>query len=253
MLTEETMSKLQTMGLGGMASAMRRWLDQGDREGIAPTDLVGLLADAEWIDRENRRLANRLRTAKFREAACVEDIDYRPARGVSKTAVLDLSTCRWIAAHEALVVTGATGTGKTYLACALGQKACRDGFSVIYTRAARLYDDLYQAKGDGSYRRMLARLAKARLLIIDDFGLEPLDADARRNLLEVLEDRYGVSSTLITSQLDPKNWHPVIGDETIADAICDRLVHNAQRLRLGGESMRKTKAAAATAASPRKR
>ena len=242
MLTEQTLEKLGTMKLRGMAAALRRWIEQDDRGKVAPEDLVGILADAEWIDRENRKLTSRLQNARFREAACVEDIDYRPTRGLAKDLVHDLASGRWIAEHKNVIVTGATGLGKTYVACALGNKACRDGFTVGYTRASRLYDELYQAKGDGTYRRLLGRFAKTKLLIIDDFGLEPLDAHARRNLLEVVEDRYNVTSTLITSQLDPKNWHAVIGDETIADAICDRLVHNAARIKLAGESIRKARA-----------
>lgn len=242
MLTEQTMERLRALNLSGMAEALRRWLEEPDRT-IEPPDLVGLLADAEWITRENRKLSHRLKRAKFRLAgACIEDIDHRASRGFSKAKILEMSTCRWIASHQNVIVTGATGTGKSYLACALGQKACREGFSVLYTRPSRLFDRLEQARGDGTYRRILSRLAKTKLLIIDDFALEPLDDDARRNLLEIIEDRYGVTSTLITSQLDPKNWHTIIGDETIADAICDRLVHNASRIKLTGDSMRKIQA-----------
>ncbi|MEW6582947.1 MAG: IS21-like element helper ATPase IstB [Actinomycetota bacterium] len=239
MLTEATIDRLNAMKLHGMAEGFRRWCEQGDR-GIEAADLLGMLADAEWSARENKKLSHRLRRAKFRlSAACIEDVDYRPTRGLAKSRVLELATSRWITEKRNLIVTGATGTGKSYLACALGQKACRDGHTVLYLRPSRLFDLLYQAHGDGTYRRVLARIARTQLLIIDDFALEPLDAEARRNLLEILEDRYGASSTLVTSQLDPKNWHGVIGDATIADAVLDRLVHNAERIKLAGESLRR--------------
>jgi DNA replication protein DnaC len=171
--------------------------------------------------------------------ATVEEIDYRHARGLQKSKMLDLISCRWIAAHQNLIITGPTGIGKTYLPCALGEKACREGYKVLYTRAPRLFGELYQARADGTYPRMLQKFAKLNLLIIDDLGSSPLDGSERRDLREILEDRYAVSSTIITSQLDPKHWHSFIGDDTIADAICDRVVHNAHRFKLKGESMRK--------------
>ena len=239
MLAEQTLEKLTAMKLHGMASALRQWLDQPKNKEFAPADLVGLLTDAEWLYRENRKLTSRLRKARFRLSAAIEDIDYAHARGLSKALMLELSTCRWVANHQNVIVTGETGLGKSYLACALGQKACREGFSVVYRRASRLFDELAQARADGTYPLLLRRLAKAQVLILDDFGLEVLAVAQRRDLLEVLEDRYGNSSTIVTSQLDTDHWHPVIGDETIADAVCDRLVHNAHRLRLKGESMRK--------------
>jgi DNA replication protein DnaC len=202
-----------------------------------------MLADAEWLQRENRKLTTRLRRARFKQNATVEDINYAHARGLSKNVMLELNACLWVKNHQNVVVTGETGLGKSYLACALGQKACREGFSVVYRRASRLFDELAQARADGTFPLLLRRLAKTQVLILDDFGLEVLGQSQRRDLLEVLEDRYGSSSTVVTSQLDTDHWHPVIGDATIADAICDRLVHNAHRLRLkGGESMRKKEA-----------
>jgi DNA replication protein DnaC len=243
MLSEQTMEKLSAMKLHGMATAFRQWLDQTKGKDISPADLVGMLADAEWLFRENRKLTTRLRRARFRQSATVEDINYAHARGLSKQAMLELSTCRWVANHQNVIVTGETGLGKSYLACALGQKACREGFSVAYRRASRLYDELAQARADGTFPLLLRRLAKTQVLILDDFGLEVLGASQRRDLLEVMEDRYGTSSTIVTSQLDTDHWHPVIGDETIADAFCDRLVHNAHRIKLkGGESLRKPEA-----------
>ncbi len=222
-----------------MAKALRQGLAQPQGKDIAPADLIGLLADAEWLYRENRKLELRLRNAKLRQSACVEDIDYAHARGLSKAVVLDLATSRWAQSHQNIILTGPTGVGKSYIACALGQKACRDGFSVVYRRATRLFDELAQARGDGTYPHLLRRLAKAQVLILDDFGIEPLGPPQRKELLEVLDDRYKTSSTIITSQLEPKDWHSVIGDATAADAILDRLVHNAHRLKLGGDSIRK--------------
>jgi DNA replication protein DnaC len=240
MLLEQTMEKLNSMKLYGMTEAMRQWLDRPKEKDIAPTDLVGVLADAEWIHRENLKLTARLRNARFRQPACIEDIDYAHVRGLSKAVMLELATSRWAASHQNIILTGPTGVGKSYLACALGNKACRDGFTVVYRRASRLFDELAQARADGTYPHLLRRLAKAQVLILDDFGLEILGAPQRKELLEVLDDRHGVSSTVITSQLDPKDWHAVIADPTIADAVCDRVVHNAHRLKLAGDSIRKT-------------
>ena len=170
------------------------------------------------------------------------NIDYGHARGLSKTLMLDLASSRWAALHQNVILTGKTGVGKSYLACALAHKACRDGFTVTYRRVSRLYDELAQARADGTYLTVLRRLAKVQLLVLDDFGLEPLGAAERKGLLDILEDRYNVTATLVTSQLDPSAWHAVIGDATVADAICDRLVHGAHRLSLHGESLRKPKA-----------
>lgn len=241
MLVEQTMEKLVSMKLRGMAEALRRWMEKPKDKQMTPLDLIGFLADAEWEEREQKRLTARLRNARFRQEASVEDIDYQHARGLAKAVMLDLASCRWIAAHQNVVFTGHTGVGKSYLACALGQKACREGHTVVYRRTSRLLDELAQARADGSHFNLLRRLAKTEVLILDDFGLEILNAAQRKDLLEVLEDRYGVSSTIVTSQLEPKDWHSVIGDETIADAVCDRLVHNAHRVKLAGESIRKVK------------
>jgi DNA replication protein DnaC len=238
-LVEQTLEKLTTMKLHGMAKAFRQWLDQPKDKDLAPADLIGLLADAEWLYRENRKLELRLKNAKLRQPASIEDIDYSHARGLSKAVVLDLASSRWAQQHQNIILTGPTGVGKSYVACALGQKACRDGYSVVYRRASRLFDEMAQARADGTYPHLLRRLAKAQVLILDDFGLEVLGAAQRKELLEVLDDRYQISSTIVTSQLEPKDWHSVIGDATLADAICDRLVHNAHRMKLGGDSIRK--------------
>jgi DNA replication protein DnaC len=252
MLVEQTIEKLVSMKMGAMAEALRRWLDQPKDRDIPPADLVGLLVDAEWIARENKKLTARLRNARFRQQACIEDIDYGQARGLTKSVILDLATCRWIHAHQNVIFTGPTGVGKSYLACALGQKACREGYTVVYRRTSRLLDELAQARVDGSHADLLRRLAKAQVLILDDLGLEVLTAGQRRDLLEVLDDRYDASSTVITSQLEPSDWHAVIGDPTIADAVCDRLVHNAHRIKLTGDSVRKTRGRLTTTPKPAK-
>lgn len=241
MLIEQTLEKLTALQLHGMVGALRQWQAHLSGQPLAPADLVGLLADAEWIHRENRKLTARLKAAKLKLPACVEDINYRHPRGLTKAALLDLSTSRWVAAHQTVILTGPTGLGKSYLACALAHKACRDGYTVAYRRVSRLFDELAQARADGTYLTALRRLAKVQALVLDDFGLEPLGPAERKVLLEILEDRYSLGATIITSQLDPDDWHPVIGDETVADAICDRLVHGAHRLKLTGESLRKDK------------
>lgn len=240
MLVEQTMEKLVAMKMQGMAEALRRWMETPKEKHMTPLDVVGMIVDAEWHEREERKLTARLRNARFRQEASVEDIDYQHPRGLQKAVMLDLAACRWVKAHQNVIFTGHTGVGKSYLACALGHKACREGYTVAYRRASRLLDEVAQARADGTHFHLLRRLAKTDVLVVDDFGLEILNAGQRKDLLEVLEDRYGNSSTVITSQLEPKDWHPVIGDETIADAVCDRLVHNAHRVKLGGDSIRKT-------------
>lgn len=240
MLLQQTKEKLVAMKFRGMLEALEENVEgRVNGESLDPLELLGLLVDAEWSARENRKLTNRLRQAKLPMQATVEDIDYRHARKLQKPNVLELLSCRWVGAHQNIIISGPTGIGKTYLPCALGNKACREGYKVLYTRAPRLFGELFQARADGSYRRLLRKLAKTDVLIIDDLGTSPLEAAQRLDLREILEDRYLVSSTIVTSQLDPKHWHSFIGDETLADAICDRLVHNAHRFKLSGESMRK--------------
>lgn len=240
MLMEQTLEKLDAMKLFGMAKYLRQWMNQPKEKAMAPADLVGLLVDAEWVYRENRRLELRLQNAKFKQQACIEDIDYAHPRGLSKPVMLDLASSRWVQSHQNIILVGPTGLGKSWLACALGQKACRDGFSVVYRRVPRLFDEMAQARADGTHPHLLRRLSKSQVLILDDFGLEPLTPAQRRDLLEVVEDRYKLGSTIVTSQLDTENWHAAIGDATVADSICDRLVHNAHKVKLGGESIRKT-------------
>ena len=241
MLLEQTFEKLTTLQLHGMVEALQRFTEKGAMTDMSPTDLVGILADAESAHRDNRKLQLRLKNAKLRQQACIEDVDYRHPRGLSKQLMLDLGSSRWAAQHQNVILTGKTGVGKSYLACALAQKACRDGYTVAYRRFSRLLDELAQARADGTYLTALRRFAKTQVLVLDDFGLDVLGAAERKLLLDVLEDRYGVSSTIVTSQVEPDLWHAVIGEETAADSICDRLVHDAHRIKLSGESIRKTK------------
>ena len=242
MLVEQTLDKLSALKLHGMTKALREWLDRPKDKELAPADLIGLLADAEWLLRENRRLASRLKTAKLRQQACVEDVNYAYPRGLSKALMLDLASSRWVAAHQNVILTGPTGVGKSYLACALANKACRDGYSVVYRRTSRLLDELAQARADGTFHDLLRRLAKVQVLVLDDFAFEVLGPSERKHLNEVLEDRCGISSLIITSQRDPKDWPAVISDGTVADSISDRVVHNAHRIKLTGESIRKLQA-----------
>lgn len=241
MLLEQTVDKLTTLQLHGMVEALRRFGEHPAAADVSPTDLVGLLADAECAYRDHRKLQTRLKQAKLRQQAALEDVDYRHPRGLSKPLLLDLASSRWASQHQNIILTGKTGVGKSYLACALAHKACRDGYTVTYRRFSRLLDELAQARADGTYLTALRRLAKIHVLVVDDFGLDVLGPPERKLFLDVLEDRYGVSSTIVTSQLEPELWHAVIGEETAADSICDRLVHDAHRIKLSGESMRKTK------------
>jgi DNA replication protein DnaC len=243
MLLEPTLDRLNAMKLCGMAEALRRFADAPRKTEVTPEELVAMLADAEWLHRENRALTSRLKRAAFRIAACVEDIDYTHPRGLSKPVMMELASSRWVLTKKNVILTGPAGAGKSHLACALGNKACRDGYAVIYRRATRLFDELAQARADGSMPVLLRRYAKASVLIIDDFGPAPLSPNERRDLLEVLDDRYDISSTVVTSQLEPNLWHGVIAEATIADSICDRLVHNAHRVKLKGDSVRKGKEA----------
>jgi DNA replication protein DnaC len=239
MLRHPTLEKLHALRLSGMVTAFQEHLHLPDVNTLSFEERLGLLVDRELLDRENRRLQSRLRQAKLRQSAALEDLDYRAPRGLDKTLLTTLATTHWVREHNNVLITGATGVGKTWLACGLAHAACRQGYRVLYLRVPRLWRELAIARGDGRYPKFLASLAKLDLLVLDDFGLAPLTADHRRDFLELLEDRHGSRASIITSQLPVDHWHEVIGDPTLADAILDRLVHNAYQIPLKGESMRK--------------
>jgi DNA replication protein DnaC len=250
MLIEPTLDRLHELGLTGMAQALAEQLAVPDIQSLSFEDRLALLLERETSERDNRRLRRLLQLAKLRLDASVEDIDFRSPRGLDKSVVLRLAGCDWIRQHQVVLITGATGTGKSYLACALAQAACRHGLSTRYYRLSRLLDELTLAKADGSYPKFLDRLLRTQLLALDDYGMAPLNDVQRRDLLEVLDDRYGRRATLVTSQLPLEHWHDVIGDPTFGDAILDRLVHHAHRITLKGPSMRKKKPASESSADP---
>lgn len=242
MLSHPTLEQLNNLRLAGMAQALQ---EQWEMEGISELgfeERLGLLVEREAVVRESRRLQTRLRKAKLRQNASIEDIDFKHPRGLDRSLVMKLSDCQWVRKHQNLIITGPTGVGKSYLACAFAQKACREGYSAIYLRISRLFEELSLAKGDGRYVKMLSNFAKTELLVLDDYGLAKLNQEQRHDLLEILEDRHGVRSMLVTSQLPIEHWHEQIGDPTLADAILDRLIHNAHTIKLKGGSMRKQKA-----------
>lgn len=241
MLNHPTLDKLQALRLNGMLKALIEQAAMPDIEALSFEERLGLLVDREMTEREDRRLKTRLRQAKLKQNACVEEIDYRHPRGLDKSLMRDLIQCQWIKRHLNLLITGPTGVGKTWIGCALAQKACREGYTALYLRLPRLLQELSIAKGDGTYAKLLVRLAKVDVLILDDWGLSRLIAEQRRDLLEIMEDRHDNRSTIVTSQLPLEKWHTSIGDPTMADAILDRLVHNAYKINLKGESMRKRK------------
>ena len=209
---------------------------------LAFDERFGLLVDAEWIDRQNKRLARNLREAKLRLSdACIEGIDYPPRRKLDKAVIRSLASCTWVHEHQNVVITGPTGVGKTYIACALAQQACRKGYRALYRRVPRIFDEILLARADGTYPRWLAKVARFDVVVLDDWGLVPLADSERRDLLEIMEDRYGNRSTILTSQMPVEQWHDQVGDPTIADAFCDRLLHNAHRIELHGPSRRQEK------------
>jgi DNA replication protein DnaC len=241
MLTEQTLEKLYHMKLNGMAEAFKEQLLQPDLSELSFEERFTLLVDRQWTWKEDRRMKRLLSQAKFKINACIEDIDFRAPRGLQKSIILQLASCEWIKNAHNVIITGPTGVGKTYLACALANRACRMGSSAFYIRIPKLFQDLAMAKADGSYSKIMKKLSKARVLILDDLGLAPMNAQERRDLLEVVEDRHGLASTIVAAQLPIEHWHQNIRDPTIADAVLDRLVHNAYKIHLKGESMRKSR------------
>jgi DNA replication protein DnaC len=240
MLNEPTMDRLAALRLHGLLEAWQQQQRQADMATLGFDERFALLVEAEWLYRENQRLTRALKEAKLKLShACVEDIDYPARRELDRAQIRQLASCRWVQEHHNILITGATGTGKTFVACAFAQKACRSGYRAVYRRASRLFDELTLARADGTYARVLQRLARIDVLIIDDWALAGVSEQERQDLLEILEDRHGVRSTIVTSQLPVPKWHAHIGDPTLADAICDRLLHNAHRLVLKGPSRRK--------------
>jgi DNA replication protein DnaC len=238
MLNQPTIEKLRALKLTGMANAFQEQLTKPLPDIDFETRL-GMLVDQEWLVKENRRLQRRLSQAKLQQSACIEDIDYEKPRGLVKAKLLELSRSQWLQQHFNILITGPTGCGKTYVACAIAHRACLDGFTSRYYRLPRLWEELRIAKANGTYTNWLAQLAKIDLLVLDDWGLVTPDVERRQDLLEILDDRYQKKSTIVTSQLPTTHWHEHLNDATLADAILDRLLHNANRIELKGESMRK--------------
>lgn len=240
MLMEHTLQTLKALRLPGMLAAFEEQQTNSAATGLSFDERFAMLVDREHLWRENRRVARLLREAKLKSGqACLEDVRYGAGRKLDKAMVAQLGSCQWIHAHQNLILTGATGCGKTWIACALGNAACRQGLSVAYVRTPRLFEELRIAHGDGSFGKRLASLAKTDLLILDDWGLAPLNQSERNDLLEVIDDRVGSRSTLITSQLPVEHWHAYLNDPTLADAILDRVIHAAHKITLVGESQRK--------------
>lgn len=241
MLNHPTHEHLTQLRLFGMARALAEQASLPDIGSLSFEERLGLLVDRERVERQNRLTASRLRRARLKQAAVAEDIDYRHPRGLDRAVFRRLLTGEWVSAHQNVLITGPTGVGKTWLACALANAACRQGRTALYQRLPRLFEELAVARGDGRYARLMTSLAKVDVLILDDWGLAMLDDERRRDLLEVLDERYQTRSTIITSQLPVATWHDSLGDPTLADAILDRLVHHAHPLNLNGESLRRLK------------
>ena len=239
MLNRQTVERLHEMRLFGMAEAFARQLERPDSAELSFEERFGLLVEYEWTYRQNQRLARLLRQARLRLPACLEDIDYRYPRGLDRGLLKSLGTCQWIHQRQNVLITGPTGVGKTFIACALANAACRQGLSARYYRTPRLLQDLALARGDGTYPRVPGQLARISLLVLDDWGLAPVSETQARDLLEVIDDRYNVTSTIVVSQVPLEHWHGLLPDPTIAEAVLDRLLHNAFRIALRGESMRK--------------
>lgn len=241
MLSQQTIDKLHTMKLHGLADAFRAQMETAEASQLGFEERFALIVDQQWLWRENRALARRLRAAHLKERGVMEDVDYQHPRGLDRKLVRTLSSSDWVRQQQNILLLGPTGIGKSWLACALAQKACRDGFSVLHKRTAELFRDLAVAHADGSIGRLLLRLSRTDILLLDDFAMAPMKDGERRDFLEICDDRYQRRSLILTSQMPVAHWHEQIGDPTIADSILDRLIHNAHRIELKGESMRRKK------------
>jgi DNA replication protein DnaC len=239
MSNEATIEKMNRLKLSGMLNAYKQYLETSNNSKLTVDEIISHLIDAEWEDRYNRKIKRLIKSAKFRYQGCIEQIDYTSNRNLDKSLMIRLSECNWIRKKENIIITGPTGVGKSYISSTLGHQACLCEYRVLYFNCNKLFDLLKISKVDGSYSRLLTRIQKQDLLILDDFGIHPIDGKSRLFLLELLEDRHGLKSTVITSQIPIKNWFDIIDDATIADAICDRIVHKAIRIELKGESLRK--------------
>jgi DNA replication protein DnaC len=239
MLNQQTIEKLAALKLNGMAENFTLQLQQPKMNDLSFEDRFAMIVDAQWDWKENSRMKRYLRDAKLKLQACVEDIDYKTQRGIDQSVIMRLIAGDWIKSFQNIIITGPTGVGKTFLACALANRACRNGFHSLYLRSPGFYYQMALSRGDGSYGKIMNKLSKTSVLIIDDFGIAPLTDTERRDLFEVVDERHGHGSTIITSQLPIENWHDIIGDPTIADGILDRLIHNAHKINLKGGSMRK--------------
>jgi DNA replication protein DnaC len=241
MLIQQTIERLRELGLQGMLKGLDQQLSSADYHALSFDERLGLLIDAEASYRDSKLLSSRLKTAKLRHQACIENLNFRKPRGLDKAAMLQLSSCQWVREHRNVLVTGPTGVGKTYVACALAHKACQQGFKALYERAPRLLNSLAVARADGSYNGLLTKLSKLDVLVIDDFGLQQLNDDMARDLLEIVDDRTDIRSTILASQLPSESWHDTISNPTLADAILDRVVHKSYKLKLKGPSLREPK------------
>ena len=239
MMYHPTLDKLQQLKLTGMLHALQEQEAIPDVRAMPFEERLGLMVDRELTERGNRRMQTRLRMAKLKQGAALEDIDFKSARSLDRSLIMKLADCEWVKSHLNVLVTGATGVGKTWLACALANKACREGYSSYYVRLSRLFQDLDIGRADGRYAKMMRQMAKTDVLVMDDWGLAVLNDQHRRDLLEILDDRYNLRATIITSQLPIALWHEAVGDPTLADAILDRVVHNAYKINISGNSMRK--------------
>lgn len=249
MMYHPTLEKLQQLKLTGMLHALQEQEAIPDIRSLPFEERLGLMVDRELTERGNRRMQTRLRMAKLKHGAALEDIDFKSARGLDRSLILKLADCEWVSSHLNVLITGATGVGKTWLACALANKACREGYSSYYVRLSRLFQDLDIGRADGRYAKMMKQLARTDVLVMDDWGLAVLSDQHRRDLLEILDDRYNLRATIITSQLPIAHWHEAVGDPTLADAILDRVVHNAYKINISGNSMRKEREKLTTAST----